>query len=354
MASYGPTMALGIAAGGRRINLRGCCNFRDVGGYRTADGSTTRWRSLFRSDGLHLLTSADRKHLGALGLTSVIDLRTAGEVAVQGPVPAALGASVHELPLEDVLPDHPGLPCEAEPARIAEAYGATLAAGVETVMEILAILTDPSSYPAVICCPTGNDRTGIVMAVVLAVIGVPDYLVISDFAASREATIRRVGRMRFENPAAVQGEVDRFGPGLLGVVPGGDGPLPGPRPRRARVDDRVRGVDRHGGRRPVPARRAPGKRSPERSPGRRATFIPLTATGHLPVAGCPPRVHPGPRDVRQRRACRPGIWPPRSPAPASRSAPSGGPSARSSTPSTAASPRRGCVWRWPRRARHCA
>ena len=212
-------MALGIAAGGRRINLRGCSNFRDVGGYRTAGGSSTRWRSLFRSDGLHLLTSADRKNVGALGLSSVIDLRTAAEVADQGRVPAALRASVYQLPLAEVLPDHAGRPCAAEPARIAETYYASLAAGVETVREIFAILTDPSSYPAVVCCPTGTDRTGIVTALVLGAIGVPDYLVISDFAASREATIRRVGRMRFENPAAVETEVDRFGPGLLGVVP---------------------------------------------------------------------------------------------------------------------------------------
>lgn len=218
MAPYGPVMALGIAAGERRINLRGCFNFRDIGGYRAGGGTNTRWRSLFRSDGLHLLTSADRRHLGALGLASVIDLRTAAEVAAQGAVPT-VAATVHQLPLGNVLPDHAGPPSAAEPARIAEAYGATLAAGVETVREILAILTDPSSYPAVVCCPTGTDRTGIVSGLILALIGVPDYLVISDFAASREATIRRAGRMRFEHPAAVQAEVDRFGLGLLGVVP---------------------------------------------------------------------------------------------------------------------------------------
>jgi protein-tyrosine phosphatase len=212
-------MALGIAAGGRRINLRGCFNFRDVGGYRTGDGTVTRWRSLFRSDGLDRLTSSDRRDLGALGLSSVIDLRTEAEVAVQGPVPAAMWASVYELPLAEVLADHSGRPFAAEPAQISDAYFETLTAGVETIREILAILTDPSSYPAVICCPTGGDRTGIVTALILALIGVPDYLVISDFAASREATIRRAGRMRFEQPAAVQAEVDRFGPGLLGVVP---------------------------------------------------------------------------------------------------------------------------------------
>lgn len=209
-------MALGTAAYGRRIDLRGCFNFRDVGGYRAADGLCTRWRSLFRSDGLHHLTPADRNEVTALGLASIIDLRTAGEVAAQRPVPAALGASVYHLPLPEVLP---GRAEAAEPAQVADDYLAALAGGVETVLEILAILTDPSSYPVVISCPSGVDRTGIVTALVLATVGVPDYLILGDFAASREAIIRRSGRMRFEHPSAVQAEVDRFGPGLLGVVP---------------------------------------------------------------------------------------------------------------------------------------
>lgn len=215
--SYGQTMALDVASGGRRINLRGCFNFRDVGGYPSADGLRTRWRSLYRSDGLHLLTSADRKAVGRLGLSSVIDLRSANEVARLGPV--RVGASVFHLPLADVLPGDGGPPCAAEPARISESYYATAVAGIETVREILAILTDPSSYPAVLCCPSGVDRTGIVTALLLGAAGVPDGVIIADFAASREASIRRLGRMRFEHPSAVRVDLDRFGPGLLGVVP---------------------------------------------------------------------------------------------------------------------------------------
>ena len=210
-------MAPDVAAAGRRINLRGCYNFRDVGGYRAADGLLTRCRSLYRSDGLHLLTSADRKDVGRLGLSSVIDLRTAEEVATLGPV--RVGAGVFHLPLADVLPDDAGAPCAAEPARIAESYYATAVAGIDTVQEIFAILTDPSSYPAVLCCPSGVDRTGIVTALLLGAAGVPDDVIVGDFAASREAIVRRLGRMRFEHPSAVRVDVDRFGPGLLGVVP---------------------------------------------------------------------------------------------------------------------------------------
>ncbi len=43
----------------RRIVLEGAVNFRDLGGYEAGDGSRTRWRTLFRADGLGDLTEND-------------------------------------------------------------------------------------------------------------------------------------------------------------------------------------------------------------------------------------------------------------------------------------------------------
>ena len=43
----------------RRIDLEGVSNFRDLGGYETADGKTVKWRTFFRSDTLAALTDAD-------------------------------------------------------------------------------------------------------------------------------------------------------------------------------------------------------------------------------------------------------------------------------------------------------
>jgi protein-tyrosine phosphatase len=109
--------------------------------------------------------------------------------------------------------------CTAEAAAVSEAYFMTLEASCESIREILAILTDASSYPAVICCPSGVDRTGIVAAVVLGLLDVPDDVIVTDYAASREAVLRRLGRLRFEAPSAVAADVDRYGVGLLGVLP---------------------------------------------------------------------------------------------------------------------------------------
>lgn len=216
-------MALRTANGERRLNFRGCFNFRDVGGYRTTDGLRVRWRRLYRSDGLHHLTAEDQKEVTALGLASVVDLRTPEEVAEQGW--SRVRTTEYHLPMADLLAWFGTDECHAEAALVADSYYAMLTASCETIREVLAILTDPSSYPAVVCCPFGVDRTGIVTAVVLGLLGVADEVIVTDFAASREAVLRRLGRLRFEHPSSVRQELDRFGRGLLGVLPDAIGQL---------------------------------------------------------------------------------------------------------------------------------
>src|SRR5271166_4913778 len=73
----------------RLLPLVGAYNFRDLGGYPTTDGRQTRWGRLFRSDTLHELTDEDLDAVRALGLVTVIDLRTPTEVARIGRGPLA-------------------------------------------------------------------------------------------------------------------------------------------------------------------------------------------------------------------------------------------------------------------------
>ena len=59
----------------RRLRFEGVTNFRDLGGYLTADGGSTRWGLVFRSDGLHQMTAPDLMAFGELGVSVVYDLR---------------------------------------------------------------------------------------------------------------------------------------------------------------------------------------------------------------------------------------------------------------------------------------
>ena len=49
--------------GKRHLPLEGAYNIRDIGGYPTASGATTRWRTFLRADSLHRLTPA-AQHIG--------------------------------------------------------------------------------------------------------------------------------------------------------------------------------------------------------------------------------------------------------------------------------------------------
>ncbi|EBV3599937.1 protein-tyrosine-phosphatase, partial [Salmonella enterica subsp. enterica serovar Virchow] len=92
----------------RHIRLEAAFNVRDLGGYRTSSGATTRWRSLLRADALHKLTESDINALLVLGVRTVIDLRSAEELSKQ---PSIFGSRsevcYHHIPLFDGLaPPH--------------------------------------------------------------------------------------------------------------------------------------------------------------------------------------------------------------------------------------------------------
>ena len=85
----------------RRIDLEGCVNFRDLGGYPTTDGRTVRWRRLFRSDSPSSLTESDVETItGSLGVLSVVDLRSnGGETSNDGRgLLAQSGIGYHQFP----------------------------------------------------------------------------------------------------------------------------------------------------------------------------------------------------------------------------------------------------------------
>ena len=82
------------------VELEGCFNFRDLGGYRAEDGRRFRTGQVFRSDGLQLLTPADLEKLEKeIGLASVIDLRSHLEVSEAGRGAIAEQTTIYELPL---------------------------------------------------------------------------------------------------------------------------------------------------------------------------------------------------------------------------------------------------------------
>jgi hypothetical protein len=179
----------------RLIPLTGAFNFRDLGGYPAADGRTTRWDRLFRSDTLHELSPSDVELLLSMGVTTIIDLRTGRELERTGrgplgdhPISYHHLSVIREASRSGAGPDGTdGGEGEAmaapEPAgeELSERYLWYLEEGAGSLVTALSVLAEPDSYPAVFHCAAGKDRTGVLAALVLDILGVADEVIVADY-----------------------------------------------------------------------------------------------------------------------------------------------------------------------------
>ena len=214
-------MSVPVADGepSRQLVLDGCFNFRDLGGYQTIDGHRTRWRRLFRADGLSRLSERDLAVLGALGIVTVIDLRTDLEADTQGRFPEDVdGVAYHHLPLTDTLPGEEETPDWDRTGFVSERYLAMLSEGTSTVRAAVGLLADPDRHPAVFHCTVGKDRTGVLSALVLGFLGVPDEIIVEDYALSYDAMLRILEHLKDRYPDA-DDIVERYRPVILSADP---------------------------------------------------------------------------------------------------------------------------------------
>ncbi len=172
----------GMERSRRLIDLAGAFNFRDLGGYPTANGGVTRWGRLFRSDTLHELTAADVEVLRSLGLATIIDLRTSRELerTGRGPMASEPVAFRHLSVIRDAEGEAtaaPALPGEELSTR----YLWYLESGREPLVEALSLVSDPGHLPLVFHCAAGKDRTGVLAALVLDLLGVEPEVIVADY-----------------------------------------------------------------------------------------------------------------------------------------------------------------------------
>jgi protein-tyrosine phosphatase len=188
----------------RTITFEGCLNFRDLGGYATGDGRTVAWRRLFRSDSLHRMSPADvGRLLEDLGVATLVDLRTGSEREHGGPVPAESHCTVRSLHLpmvDDLFADRRErrTPLTTD---MGEGYAAMLTFAGSQVATVLQLLAEPEVYPAVFFCAAGKDRTGVLAAIVLSVLGVDDDDIVEDYALTDPVARAILDRASRELPA---------------------------------------------------------------------------------------------------------------------------------------------------------
>jgi protein-tyrosine phosphatase len=162
----------------RRIALPGTFNVRDLGGYPTQSGGTIRDGRLFRGDSLHRLDDVGREMLRQLGVRTVFDLRRASE---RDAYPSAVsGIRIVEVPIVEAE-SIAAMP--SEDWQLLDIYLELLHNRGAAISGIAAQLTD-DTLPALVHCMAGKDRTGVLVAVLLSALEVPDEYIVADFAAS--------------------------------------------------------------------------------------------------------------------------------------------------------------------------
>ncbi|QDX82652.1 hypothetical protein B9N43_16280 [Denitratisoma sp. DHT3] len=181
----------------RHLPVEGAPNFRDLGGYRTADGLSVKWGMLYRTDALNELTDGDEAYLERLNIQRIVDFRGPLEVKdAPDRLPAPLAARYVSMPMP-----------------VAELKGdrkfvERLMRGDTADMKLNDMLVDINRQfvrdftpvfrewlhglanapegAQVIHCTSGKDRTGFAAAVFLLSLGVPMDTVMQDYLASND------------------------------------------------------------------------------------------------------------------------------------------------------------------------
>lgn len=218
------------------LELQGAVNVRDVGGLPTVDGRTTRSGVLLRSDNLQDLTEDDvAQLLEQRGLKTVIDLRSGGEVHLTGPGPlkashirdvqhvhlslipewdgepdqAEVDRALDDIAQQATLPSLPDRSRPSDPTDLAGHYTGYVERAGANIGTALKVLADPASGTSLVHCAAGKDRTGVVIALALSLVGVTRAAVVADYVRSAE---------RAEAILARLAATAAYGPGLVGVT----------------------------------------------------------------------------------------------------------------------------------------
>ena len=172
----------------RHIKLEKVINFRDIGGYPTRDGNTVAWRRIFRSGDLTRMSPSDNNHLAEeIALETVLDLRSGIETQ-KGICPLSqAGVGYYNIPF---MTD--GGNREEEERLFSKFtnmghFYLHLVKRPEfgnSILKALELIAERDNHPLVFHCAVGKDRTGILTAVLLSVLGVADKDIVEDYTLS--------------------------------------------------------------------------------------------------------------------------------------------------------------------------
>ncbi len=182
----------------RHIHFENAVNFRDLGGYATADGHVTRWEVLYRSGHLANLSDADIAQLRGLNLNFICDFRTVEEQQ-RGPSRIPDDMSIDRLAL-DIWPEAARVPTDVVKSMIFDGetidqvhethrqmYSSLALDYADRYAKMFASILKGEGKPSLIHCRGGRDRTGFGAAMILTALGVPCETIMDDYLLTNAA-----------------------------------------------------------------------------------------------------------------------------------------------------------------------
>jgi len=174
----------------RILDWEGALNARDTGGLPTGDGGRIRAGALVRSDVISRLTPSGRAALVAHGVRTIVDIRTSEEIGRDVDYPfretrAATDPAYVNVSFVVPLTDE-------QEARVRERREKATKLGELNRMDIdlhragvgavIAAVADAQPGGVLIHCYAGKDRTGMTVALLLALADVSDDDIADDYA----------------------------------------------------------------------------------------------------------------------------------------------------------------------------
>ncbi|MBC1334266.1 tyrosine-protein phosphatase [Listeria booriae] len=187
--------------GERTIPLEGCFNFRDLGGYVNTAGKTVKWGKLYRSSLLTNITEKDKDTLEKLGVSWICDLRSTSEIAAK-PTPVLAHIQNRHIPIgtaknestESQKIDIPDDHRVYEPL-MGESYR-VFAQSKDGFREIFNDIIEKEEVPFLFHCTAGKDRTGVLGALLLKLLDVPENTILADYELTNQYADNILGEMQ--------------------------------------------------------------------------------------------------------------------------------------------------------------
>jgi protein-tyrosine phosphatase len=159
------------------LNWPHCKNARDLAGTPLGDGRRIRTGALVRSDNLDQLDETGIAAVRAAAVSRIVDLRSAWECE-KYPSPFADDPIWLNVPLVD--PDAP----DVSTSELFEQYRLLLDGSPERFAAAIAAIAEAPPGCVVVACHAGKDRTGLVIALALHLVGVPVTAIAADYVTS--------------------------------------------------------------------------------------------------------------------------------------------------------------------------